>query len=363
MTAWLASLVLAVAPTAPGDWVSSAELVERKTLVRANKAQIDAALARLPKGVGMIRDYVVDPDVAVYRHAGDLALDRSFSNDDVVIVEGNLTIDGDYDDDSPGTGVLVVLGDMKADDVMSWGSLAVAGKLASTGLVYANYNDFTFEVGGAITARALVVSDKAGDWNAVDARVVQTDDGWNSAEALRHFVPELMVDSLVDSSEPGEPVQAQADWGVANKRIRALQPLFRDPPGPATLAADAGKLLDPATDAATVAKLAATDRLFALLAASRGKPSLALQQQLLAQNDAAVLERLAANPDVDKSILGQIAKAQPSASAVAAKNPNAPASLVAPMAQSADPAVRIAALEHPDVPAETLAALATDKDA
>lgn len=353
----------AAAHAAPGDWVSSAELVQRKTLVPAKTADIDAALKRLPKGIGLIRDYVTDPDVAVYRHAGDLTIDRSFSNDDVVIVEGNLVVQGDYDDYSPGIGVLLVLGDMQVDDVMSWGSLAVTGKLASTGLVYANYNDFTFEVGGDITARALVVSDKSGDWNAVKADVVQTDNGWNSADALRRFVPELVIDSLLDRSSEDDGVEAQADWDVANKRIRAQQPLFRDTPAPASLVADAGKLIDPKTDAATVAKLAASDRLLALVAAAREKPALALQRQFVAQNDAAVLERLAANPGVDKDILAQIAKAQPSASAVAAQNPNAPASLVAPMARSTDPAVRIATLEHPKVADAELATLAADTDA
>ncbi|HVJ61829.1 MAG TPA: hypothetical protein VM555_03865, partial [Tahibacter sp.] len=207
MSAWLSSFVFAAAVcAAPGAevsssaWVSSGELVKNKTLVRAGKTEIAATLARLPKGLVNIKDYVGDDGAAVYQHQGDLTLDRSFANDDIVIVDGNLTIRGDYDDYSPGIGVLLVLGDFNVDDVLSWGSIAVAGKLASTGLVYANYNDFTFEVAGTVAARALVVSDKSASYGNVDAAVEQTDDGLQTGNALRHFVPELMIDDLLDNA-------------------------------------------------------------------------------------------------------------------------------------------------------------------
>ncbi|MDC8012400.1 hypothetical protein [Tahibacter soli] len=362
----MTSLALACAANAaPGEWISSAELVRNGTLVRVADAEVKATLARLPKGLSSIRDYIGDKDAAVYRHVGDLTLERSFSNDDIVIVDGNLTIKGDYDDYSPGIGVLLVLRDFTVDDVLSWGSIAVGGKLASTGLVYANYNDFTFEVAGTIAARALVVSDKSADYGKVEATIEQTDDDFRMDAALRHFVPELLIDDLIDNAgDSDEPtVVARADWDEANRRVHAGLPLFRDTPAPPTLEADVAKLLDAKTDDATVAKLAASDRLLALVAASREKPALALQRALLAQNDAAVLVRLAANPGVDRDILARIAQAQPAASAVAAKNPNAPASLVAPMARSDDPSVRIALLEHNDAPVAQLATLAADADA
>lgn len=362
----LTSLALACAANAaPGEWVSSGDLVKNQTLERIGKTEITATLKRLPQGLVSIKDYVGDDGAAVYRHRGDLTLDRSFANDDIVIVDGNLTIKGDYDDYSPGIGVLLVLGDFTVDDVLSWGSIGVAGKLASTGLVYANYNDFTFEVAGTIAARALVVSDKSANYGKVEATIEQTDDDFRMDAALRRFVPELLIKDLLDNASDGdEPtVVARADWDEANRRVHAGLPLFRDAPGPATLEADTARLLDAKTDDATVARLAASDRLLALVAASREKPALALQRQWLAQNDAAVLARLAANPDVNKDILAQIARQQPAASAVAAKNPNASASLVAPMAHSADPSVRVAVLEHRDVPAAQLATLAADQDA
>lgn len=365
----LAALLLssAAANAAPGEWITSADLARQGTLTKLDKAGVTAVLARVPKGMYLIKDYVGDGGATVLWHKGDLTIDRSFSNDDVVVVDGNLTVKGDYDDYSPGIGVLLVLGDFTVSNVLSWGSIAVSGKLDSTGAVFAYYNDFTFEVAGPIKARAFLMVDKSGSIGDVEATVSQMDDEPNTAQALRHFVPELMIDDALDKGpdafDDAAPMRAFADWDVAKALVHAGLPLFRDTPAPETLPGDAMKLFDPDTDAATVAKLAAQDRLLAMLAASREKPSLALQKQLLAGNEATVLARLATNADVDKGVLAQIAQKQPALSAAAAKNPNASPGLLAPMGKSDDPSVRIAVLEHKDVPVAQLAALAVDKDA
>ncbi len=60
---------------------------------------------------------------------------------------------------------------MRAEHVMSWGSIAVTGTLEASGLVYAYYNDFTFEVGGPVKAKALVVFDKSSNYERVDVAI------------------------------------------------------------------------------------------------------------------------------------------------------------------------------------------------
>ncbi|UXI70073.1 polymer-forming cytoskeletal protein [Tahibacter amnicola] len=353
-----------VSASSGADWHSSADLVKRSPdrFVRADKAAIEAALQRADKVVH-VDDYLREKNLTVYLHKGDLVVDGSFSNDDALIVDGNLTIRGSYDDYNPGIGVLLVTGDLRVENLVSWGTVAVNGRLDASGLVYAYYNDFTFEVGGPVKAQALVVYDKMSDYGPVEAAVVQTHDDIQHAQALRHFVPELMIDDVLEHDPEDGEVSAWASYGAATSRIHDELPLFRESPAPENLPADVNRLLQASVDEATIARLASSDRLLAMVAAAREKLPLTIQRQLLAQGDAKVLELLAGNPSTSKVILEQIAKAKPQTASAIATNPNAPSSVLAPMAQNTDPAVRMAVLEHADPPLEHLVKLAGDESA
>jgi hypothetical protein len=356
-------------PPASGEppvWRTSADLIKKspKSFPRLDKAGIEAVIKRLPKSVTLIKDYLLDKDAAVFSHKGDLTIDGSFDNAHTLIVDGNLTIRGSYDDYRDGIGILLVLGDMRAEHIVSWGSIAVTGTLESTGLVYAYYNDFTFEVGGPVKARALVVFDKAANYPRVDAAVVQSEGGERAALAVRHFAPELMIEDLLDKEDPdASGIFATASYDAARKRIEAGLPIFRDQVGPESLASDIRKLVAPRVDGTTMARLAKTDRLLAMIAATRPSVPVDEQQQLAATGDAAILELLAANPKADRGVLAKIAKTNASIASSVAKNPNAPAEATSALAASSDPAVRIALLEKPSLPAADLSRLATDKDA
>lgn len=86
------------------------------------------------------------------------------------------------------------------------------------------------------------------------------------------------------------------------------QPIFRDTPGPEHLAADALRLFAPKVDAATMTRLAKTDRLLAMIVATRETALVAVQQQLEATGDAAIFALLAKNPKVDRAVLARIAR-------------------------------------------------------
>jgi hypothetical protein len=297
---------------APPVWRTSNDLIRRSPAPwsRLDKAGIEAVVERLPKSLSLIPDYLRDKDVRVHLHKGDLTIDGSFANDHVLVVDGNLTIRGSYDDfRGDGTGILVVLGDLRAEHVVSWGSIAVTGTLEASGLVYAYYNDFTFEVAGPVRARALIVFDKATNDPHVDAPVVQTDEGDGAALAVRHFVPELMIEDVLDKTDAETPaLRAVASYEAARKRIAAGQPIFREQPGPESLAGDVLRLFAPRVDAATMARLARADRLLAMVIATRESVPVEVQQQLAASGDAAILERLAANPKADRAVLRRIAR-------------------------------------------------------
>jgi hypothetical protein len=92
---------------------------------------------------------------------GNYHVNRSFLLDECLIVFGDLTIDVDYDD-CEGDGSLIVMGDFYVRNCLLWGTLYVRESMYATGLVYAYYNDYTFEVAGTINALGILSFDKAG---------------------------------------------------------------------------------------------------------------------------------------------------------------------------------------------------------
>jgi hypothetical protein len=350
----------------PPVWRTSSDLIKKspQSFSRLDKAGIEAVLKRVDKSFTLIPDYLRDKDTPVFQHKGDLTIDGSFDNSHILVVDGNLTVRGSYDDYRDGTGILVVLGDMRAEHVISWGSIAVNGTLQTAGLVYAYYNDFTFEVGGPVKARALVVFDKSTKYDRVEAAVVQTDNDNATKVAVRHFVPELMIEDVLDKTEADTTeLYAVPSYEDAQKRIGAGRPIFRDQPGPESLAADIIKLYQPKVDAATMMRLAKTDRLLAMVVATKESVPVDVQNLLAATGDPAILELLAKNPKIDRAVLGRIAKTNAATAVAVARNPNAPAEAISLLASAGDPATRIAILENPSVPVADLSRLAVDKDA
>jgi hypothetical protein len=348
----------------PPVWRTSTDLIKKspKSFPRLDKAGIEAVIKRLPKSLSLIRDYLRDKDATVLSHKGDLTIDGSFDNGHILVVDGNLTIRGSYDDYRDGIGIIVVLGDMRAEHVVSWGSIAVTGTLEASGLVYAYYNDFTFEVAGTVKARALVVFDKSTNYERVDVRFLQTDDGENSALAVRHFVPELMIEDVLDKTDADTAdLYAVASYEAARKRIEAGQPIFRDTLGPESLAEDVVRLYKPKVDAAMMARLAKADRLLAMVVATKETVPVDVQKEMAASGDAAVLELLAKNPKVDRAVLARIAKTNAATAASVAKNPNAPPEAMTSLAASSDPATRVGLLDNPSLDVAVLSRLASDK--
>lgn len=280
--AWL-RLALAIAATlvpsmtlaAEPVWRTSRDVVTRAQapISRLDAAGVERVIGRLPKTLSLIRADLRDSDVQVYLHQGDLTIDASFVNTHALVVDGNLTIRGSYDDyRGGGIGILLVLGDVRAEHVVSWGSIAVTGTLDATGLVYAYYNDFSFEVGGPVKARAVVVFDKSTNNPRIDGTINQSDGRNDAALAVRHFVPELMIEDILDSTEAdGTELLAVASYDTARKRIAAGLPIFREQPAPESLANDVLRLFRPGLDAATRARLAASDPLLAMVARETGR--------------------------------------------------------------------------------------------
>jgi hypothetical protein len=237
-------------------------------LTTIERAQMDAILKKIPKDFTLIKDYLMDPDSHWKQHSGDLVIDGSWNNNELVVVDGDVRISGNYDDFVSGIGILVVLGDMSVQNLVSWGSVAITGKLSASGLVYAYYNDFTFEV-GELEARAFVVSDKSIHVGQDRSLITLNDDDLHSPEdirkALRMFVPEVIAPALSDSFG-GTLGQVIPDYEQCKKLIANGQSVFRTTEAAASIDEDVARILSPALTSAERASLAKKDPLLGLLA-------------------------------------------------------------------------------------------------
>jgi hypothetical protein len=87
------------APSVLGEqsvWRTSNDLFKNSpaSFPRLDQAGIEAVIKRLPKSLSLIPDYLLDKDISVRLHKGDLIIDGSFANAHVLVVDGNLTIRG-----------------------------------------------------------------------------------------------------------------------------------------------------------------------------------------------------------------------------------------------------------------------------
>lgn len=362
--AMLAMLSVVVIPgvgaaDTPPVTVTSSELLRTRAeaFSRLDGPGRQAVADRLP--VSMIDYSLLDDGLTWYRHAGDLHIDGSFDNTDALVIDGDLTISGNYDDYEDGIGLLVVLGDMHVGHLTSWGSVAIGGSLYATGLVHVYYNDFTFEVGESLSAQALVIDDRAYDIGSIDAPLVQDSfNDTNGHEALRRFVADVMIHSL---GYPDELEWSLADYGVTRERIRAGQPVLREIPAPAALIDDLERVLDWEAEVADLDALASRDRLLAMVVALRDDIPKSLQERLVAEGDPGVLAMLAYNPIVEAPLLAAMATVSGPVADAVAQHANTPEAAIAAMVRDDLAAVRRAALARGRLPVSLLADLADDQ--
>ena len=132
-------------PAAAAEWISSTSLEGFVELSAADRRRIAPLV-----GHRIIGYSFADNGIEWRIHSGDLKIAGNFDNESALIVDGSLEIAGSYDDYGAGSGLLIVLGDLSAEHVLTWNGLFVRGKVKATGLLYGVYNDYAFEAGGGV---------------------------------------------------------------------------------------------------------------------------------------------------------------------------------------------------------------------
>lgn len=172
-----------------------------------------------------IEKYMIKDNIGWVYHDGDLIIDGSFDNRHYLIINGHLTIRGDYDDYHDGH--LIVLGDVHVEHFLNQGYAYIHGKINASGLIYAYYNSYNFDVVNGVSAKGVIISDKGGYQRIDNAGFYICEDCWeddydyddNIEKAKQVLVPELYDD--VDASYlPGCPTdETVRAWVCGNKPI------------------------------------------------------------------------------------------------------------------------------------------------
>ncbi|WP_404953119.1 hypothetical protein [Streptomyces sp. 147326] len=192
-------------------------------------ADTSAVIERLGSQANMA-DYLRNTSIGWYHHEGDLVVPEDLDLDVALVVDGDLIVHGFLDDYVSGMGMLVVLGDLVVRDLVSRGSVYVGGDLRAEGIVYGYYNDYTFEVEGAVHARALVLYDKSASYKAGELEV-EVESYHPPKEQLRAardiFVPQVYDGGAKRARQGRPPKLRRPSYQRVCRRLREGKPLFR----------------------------------------------------------------------------------------------------------------------------------------
>lgn len=148
------------------------------------KQHIQDALSTTDSSSYAHRYYLKQYQFEVYE--GDLWVDEDLEMEaQALLVTGNLTITGNYIDNS--SGALIVLGDMRCHHMIADGGLYVQKNLICGGLCYQHYNDWSFEVKGDFYARLYIPDDKACSLNKVRSDYQYEDMSYDGNTKLNYF--------------------------------------------------------------------------------------------------------------------------------------------------------------------------------
>lgn len=305
-----------------------------------------------------------EADIGWQIHTGDLVVPGNLINEHALIIDGNLEIQGLYDDyASAYGGLLIVLGDLAAEHVFTWYGFYVAGSLTSPGILYGEYNDYATEVGKGVDARAVVMSDHSSDLGTVRAEV-ELYEGWDEEleQAVALLAPDLFA-NLADL-ELGDSLDSYAlypDYEAAKALAFAGKPLFRaERAGPQVL--DAVRVAVAEESArAQLGAIIGLDPLVDRIVAARPDLGKKLAKQLLASRDDAV-RSLSAPHATSMEQLGGASRLTVEMAERLVENPETPVAMLAGIADADDPAVRKTLAFRDDLPISLIARLAADGD-
>lgn len=205
-------------PELPGDLYGSPHILYAILCITQKAITASAEQKEI---IGSLEIEQEEEDEKVYFHHGDLIVSGDISvNEGALIVTGNLIVGGMVvDNDSQS--LIIVGGDLQAQDVITDGTIFVKGNLIAQGLVLGVYNDYFLNVGGKIEAFALIEDDHP--TLAVGGVHVQHHFDTDGLELRVEELQQLLVPDVLDEFEGLVAV----DVGAVVSHLIEGVPIFR----------------------------------------------------------------------------------------------------------------------------------------
>ena len=295
--------------------------------------------------------YFDNQDWVYYK--GNLKVNGNFFNSSKgVIVEGNLIVEGLYYDEES---ALLVTGNMQAHNVASQYPFYVGANLTSKGIVYAYYNDHSFEVGNSLISRVFINYDRGVNCQNIQAQFNIDSEDDSTIELLglaRNLLPELYLDNFYGAEFFPNKNQTLNDYEFYRyPTIEAVinftqknSNIFREKIAPTTVFTSELAIASTPAKKSDLIKNTANnniDILTAIFYASRHDlPDEAIRNLIQKKNDA-VLQALSLNPTLPFKYFNEISDLSANATGHLLKHKNVTKAFIASLVKHNNPLHRV----------------------
>lgn len=283
------------------DWLNASDIPGIRQATNEEKLWLSQTIK------GMISYDFENQDFLIYD--GDLTIPANFIASGHLVVRGNLTIKGMYDDEEglrrnyrTGYGFTIVMGNMSATHIYNWASLYVKGDLNVSGLIFTISNDFYFEVDGKLNAKGLFIDDKYANFNEANlefaflSQLYEREKDFHLLHnGFRHLLPEFISEpefrDAIDQDYmtlESQPINHGAIW----ENLLNGKPVLRDVPAPPELPTWIESTINSETSEAELLSLIGKDPLVNQLMAARYDLSKKIIKELEKTEDPIVLKWL-----------------------------------------------------------------------
>lgn len=301
-------------------------------------------------------------------YKGNSHIESSFENQRNIIVEGNLTIDGNYIE-SMGSN-LIVIGNLTANNLLSNNTVYVTGNLTVNHLLYIDLNDW-LQVDGKTKVNTFIQNSEQVYLKNLSANN-HIKDGAGDFDLLTRSMHEDLVIYNEKLSEDFPTNEATFDFkilpdffAVRNHLINSGLEFFRTKVADKNLHSELIKAISHKTKPDELIKMADnsnTDILVKAIIASRLDIPLKAQEILFNTNNDSIVHSLARNSSTQADFLLKISRKSPDAAQYVARNPSCPSTVINELIKHENPEFRWTLAFNKKLESSIIEKLANDED-
>lgn len=276
------------------DWLNASDIPGIRQATNEEKLWLNQNIK------GTITYDFKDQDFLIYD--GDLSVSTNLKVNERLVVRGNLTIKGMYDDFEGFSGSAIIFGNMSAENMFNIRSLFITGDLNVANIIYTAHEHYYFSVDGTLNAKGVIVDDKLAEFNLGKVEFAFLgnvyDEDSEEHEQLMHsgfrrIRPELIsMPDIRDYISETETLDQQSIEGPLREYMMAGESALRETPAPEDLPLWLEAVLNMETSEKDLLLLINKDPLVNLLMASREELPRKARKALMETKDPMVIKLL-----------------------------------------------------------------------